>query len=71
MIYRSPVSRGVLKTLVALRSIPAPSDVANFNAPAVAMIWRVIQAGLVFRSNLKLHSAKAVLPVFIRNRVEH
>ena len=71
MFYRSPVSRGVLKTLVALRSIPAPSDVANFNAPAVAMIWRVIQAGVGSHLNLKRHLAKADLPVFTRNRVEN
>ena len=56
---------------MALRSIPAPSDVANFNAPAVAMIWRVIQAGVDFRSNSKRHLAKAVLPVFTRNIVEN
>ena len=56
---------------MAMRSIPAPSDVATSNAPAVAMIWRVIQTGVDFSLNLKRHLAKADLPVFTRNKVDN
>ena len=71
MFYRSTVSRGVLKTIRAIRSIPAPSLVAISTALDVAMIWRVIQAGVGSHLNSKRHLAKAVLPVFTRNIVKN
>ena len=70
-LFRRIASRGVLMTVMAVWSIPAPSHVRTFNAPAVLIILRVIHFGLGFPFNSKRHLAKADSPKYTRNTVEN